>query len=217
MKNNLITKYTLLLFCALLLTTVQSTKAQAVIDEDFIGIIDQNVASFWNETAPAFAVTSTPDKWKNESAVIIAFKRSIMFDKQVTGGGWFSAGKQNVFLFEKVRFKIKLQDKNAVESFTEVYFRYGDKLDGFAAKIYKPDGQQQVVDLSDAVEAGDRGEVPEFYKSFFDQNTGAETRYYKVAIPNLEIGDVLEYISYTKSKLNVVRSKYVEFDPQYEI
>lgn len=217
MKNKPVLNFAILLFCALLFATVQKAKAQAVIDEDFIGIIDQNVTSFWNENAPAFALSSTPEKWKNESAVIIAYKRSIMFDKQVKGGSWFSAGKQNVFLFEKVRFKIKLQDKNAVQNFTEVFFRYGDKLDGFAAKIYKPDGTKQEVDLSDAVEAGDKSQVPEFYKSFFDQNTGGETRYYKVAIPNLETGDVLEYISYTKSKLNVVRSKYVEFDPQYEI
>lgn len=190
--------------------------AQGVINEDFIEVIEKNAAPYWNEAAAEFTGNTVPVKWKNESAVIIGYKRSITFDKKVSGG-WISSTRSNVFLFEKVRFKIKLQDKNATEGFTEVYFRYGDKLDGFSAKIIKPDGEVQAVDLSDAVEVGSKADVPEFYKSFFDQNTGTETRYYKVAVPNLEVGDVLEYVSYTKSKLNVMRSGYVEFDPQYEI
>lgn len=199
-----------------LLSVSQSLFAQSVIDEDFIEVIEKNAAPYWTEAMPSFATNTVPDKWKNESAVIIGYKRSITFDKKVSGG-WISSTKSNVFLFEKVRFKIKLQDKNATEGFAEVYFRYGDKLDGFSARVIKPNGETQAVDLGDAVEAGSKSNVPEFYKSFFDQNTGTETRYYKVAIPNLEVGDVLEYVSYTKSKLNVMRSGYVEFDPQYEI
>ncbi len=193
-----------------------SSFAQGVIDEDFIEVIEKNAAPYWSESASAFTTNSIPEKWKNESAVIIGYKRSITFDKKISGG-WISSTKSNVFLFEKVRFKIKLQDKNATEGFTEVYFRYGDKLDGFSAKVIKPNGETQTVDVSDAVEVDSKNEVPEFFKSFFDQNSGAETRYYKVAIPNLEVGDVLEYVAYTKSKLNVMSSGYVEFDPQYEI
>ena len=114
----------------------------------------------------------------------MGYKRSINLNKKESGD-WINSTKSNVFLFEKVRFKIKLQDKNATEGFTEVYFRYGDKLDGFSARVIKPNGETQAVDLGDAVEAGSKSNVPEFYKSFFDQNTGTETRYYKVAIPNL--------------------------------
>lgn len=205
-----------ILFLAAVVCFTNPVSAQGVIDEDFIEVIEKNAAPYWEEMAADFKVNTVPAKWKNESAVILGYKRSITFDKKVSGG-WISATKSNVFLFEKVRFKISLQDKNATESFTEVYFRYGDKLDGFSAKVIKPDGTVQVVDLSDAVEVGSKTDVPEFYKSFFDQNTGSETRYYKVAIPNLEVGDVLEYVSYTKSKLNVMRSGYVEFDPQYEV
>lgn len=193
-----------------------SSFAQGVIDEDFIEVIEKNAAPYWSESASAFTTNNIHEKWKNESAVIIGYKRSITFDKKVSGG-WISSTKSNVFLFEKVRFKIKLQDKNATEGFTEVYFRYGDKLDGFSAKVIKPNGETQTVDVSDAVEVDSKNEVPEFFKSFFDQNSGAETRYYKVAIPNLEVGDILEYVAYTKSKLNVMSSGYVEFDPQYEI
>jgi len=216
MKLRITKKYITVICFAVFLFSGLSLFAQGVINEDFIDVIEKNAAPYWSEAAAEFTGNTVPAKWKNESAVIIGYKRSITFDKKVSGG-WISSTKSNVFLFEKVRFKIKLQDKNATEGFTEVYFRYGDKLDGFSAKVIKPDGEVQVVDVSDAVEVGSKADVPEFYKSFFDQNTGTETRYYKVAIPNLEVGDVLEYVSYTKSKLNVMRSGYVEFDPQYEI
>ncbi len=217
MKRTVYNRFLYILSILFLLANSETVSAQGIIDEDFIEAIETNAKPYWAEGASVFTSNTSPDKWKDESAVIIGYRRSITFDKKA-GGGWLSSAyKGNVFLFEKVRFKIKLQDRNAVEGFTEVYFRYGDKLDGFSAKLVKPDGTIQAVDLSDAVQVDSKSEVPEFYKSFFDQNTSNETRYYKVAIPNIEVGDVLEYVSYTKSKLNVNYSGYVEFDPQFEI
>src|SRR5205085_160095 len=55
------------------------------------------------------------------------------------------------------------------------------------------------------------------FKSFFDQQSNGQRRYYKVAIPDLEPGDVLEYVTVTKSKLDVSSSGYIEFSPQYEV
>ncbi len=85
------------------------------------------------------------------------------------------------------------------------------------AHIIKPGGETSSIDLKEAVELESANDIPEFFKSFFDQTSGAQSRYYKVAIPNLEPGDILEYVSYTKSKLDVRGSGFVEFDPQYEI
>jgi hypothetical protein len=204
-------------FPLLLLVFLSSpAAAQEMIDEDFIEIIEKNATAYWNVAPPEFSVNTVPDKLKNESAVILGYKRSITFDKKVSGG-WFTSSKSNVLFYETVRFKVKVQDKNAVSSFTEIYFRYGDKTDGFLAKLTKPGAEPVTIDLSDAVQLESKSNVPEFFKSFFDQNSGDENRYYKVAVPNLEIGDVLEYVAYTKSKYNVIGTGYVEFDPQYEI
>ena len=207
-----------LLYAGILIACCLSTavKAQDFIDEDFLENIEANAKFIWNESAPAFAVTTTPAKWVDESAVVMGYKRSILFDKK-TSGGFFTPRQKNVFFFEKVRFKIQLHDKNSVESFSEIYFRYSVKEDGFVARIIKPDGETIAVDLKEAVELEPGTDIPEFFKSFFDQTSGAQSRYYKVAIPNLEPGDVLEYASYTKSKLDVRGSGFVEFDPQYEI
>jgi hypothetical protein len=217
MQFNQHIKYYLVVFVFLFVATNNLLFAQSIIDEDFIEVIEKNAMPYWDEAQADFAANKiVPEKWKDESAVIIGYKRSITFDKKVSGG-WFTSSKSNVFLFETVRFKIKVQDKNSVTGFTEVYFRYGDKLDGFLAKLTKQNGEVIKVDVSDAVEVESKNNVPEFFKSFFDQNVGNETRYYKVAVPDLEVGDILEYVAYTKSKLNVTGSGYVEFDPQYEI
>ncbi|MES1223300.1 MAG: hypothetical protein ABUT20_47840, partial [Bacteroidota bacterium] len=193
-----------------------AVKAQDFIDEDFLDNIEANAKFIWNEPAAAFSVNETPAKWNEEPAVVIGYKRSILFDKK-NSGGFFRARQKNVFFFEKVRFKMHVQDKSAVQAFSEIYFRYSAKEDGFVARIIKPGGETSAINLKEAVELESANEIPEFFKSFFDQTSGAQSRYYKVAIPNLEPGDVLEYASYTKSKLDVRGSGFVEFDPQYEI
>ncbi len=190
--------------------------AQDLIDEDFLDNIEANAKFILAEPAAAFAVAAAPAKWNDESAVVMGYKRSILFDKK-TSGGFFTARQKNVFFFEKVRFKIQLHDRNSVQAFSEIYFRYSAKEDGFVARIIKPDGSIAPIDLKEAVELEPGSDIPEFFKSFFDQTSGAQSSYYKVPIPNLEPGDMLEYASYTKSKLDVRGSGYVEFDPQYEI
>ncbi|MEO6355322.1 MAG: hypothetical protein ABIU77_23430 [Ferruginibacter sp.] len=193
-----------------------AANAQTIINEDFLDNIEDNAKSLWSENLPAFAVNTVPDKYKNESAVVFGFKRSVTIDKK-SRFGFLSRGERSLLFLENVRFKIKLNDKNAVKSFTEIYFRYSDKTDGFSARITKPDGGSKVVSLNDAVGAESISDVPEFFKSFFDQQVGAQKRYYKVAVPDLEPGDILEYVTNTKSKLDVQGTGYIEFDPQYEV
>lgn len=195
---------------------VASSFAQGVIDEDFLDNIEKNAASLWPQTASQFADNNTPAKYNKESAVIIGFKRELRIDKK-SKFGFLSKGERSLIFYEDVRFKIKLNDKNAVNAFTEFYFRYSDKEDGFSAKIYKNNGITSNVNLSDAVRVESTGNVPEFFKSFFDQELNAQNRYYKVAIPDLEPGDVLEYVSITKSKLDVRGNGIIQFSPQYEL
>ncbi len=191
-------------------------QAQAVIDEDFLDNIETNAKTLWNDNIPAFATNTVPEKYKDESAVVLGFSRNVTIDKR-SRAGFFSKGERSLLFFENVHFKVKLYDKASVKTFTEVYFRFSDKEDGFSAKVIKADGSSVPVSLNDAVGVESTGDVPEFYKSFFDQESGGQRRYYKVAIPDLEQGDILEYVALTKSKLNVAYSGYIEFSPQYEI
>jgi len=190
--------------------------AQNVIDEDFLDIIEKNAAPLWQHSTTEFSNSTVPAKYAKESAVIFGFKRELSIDKK-SKFGFLTKGERSLVFYENVRFKIKLNDKNAVNAFTEFYFRYSDKEDGFSAKLYKNNGVTTNVNLTDAVKVESASSVPEFFKSFFDQELNAQNRYYKVAIPDLEPGDILEYVAITKSKLDVRGNGIIQFSPQYEL
>lgn len=213
MKINVLTK---LVIHALLYIFSFTANAQSIINEDFLDNIEENAKPLWLENNTAFTSNTVPEKYKNESAVVFGFQRSVTIDKK-SRFGFLSRGERSLLFLENIRFKIGLNDRNAVKAFTEVYFRYSDKTDGFSAKILKTDGSTQSVSLVSSVAVESVSDVPEFYKSFFDQQVGSQRRYYKVAVPDLEPGDILEYVSVTKSKLDVLGTGYIEFTPQYEI
>ncbi len=138
-----------------------------------------------------------PEKWKNESAVII--------DQNITYAYYnfdrvLSSAEDNM-VKETLSRRIKLQDKSAVSDFSEFYFyetakqerdreRGKDKKEKEASlkiSVVKPSGERVKVNISDAVEVKD--DVPRFYRSYY---VGSK-KYKKIAIPNLNVGDVLEY------------------------
>lgn len=213
MKINVLRK---LAIPALLFIFSLTANAQSIINEDFLDNIEENAKPLWLENSTSFVSNTVPEKYKNESAVVFGFQRSVTIDKK-SRFGFLSRGERSLLFLENIRFKIRLNDRNAVKAFTEVYFRYSDKTDGFSAKILKADGSTQAVSLVSSVAVESVSDVPEFYKSFFDQQVGSQRRYYKVAVPDLEPGDILEYVTATKSKLDVLGTGYIEFTPQYEI
>jgi hypothetical protein len=212
MKNNI--KYIIAL--VLLCFFQAASMAQDIINEDFLDNIETNSNSLWNDNTPAFSVSGAPEKYNSESAVILGFKRNVSIDKK-SRLGFLSKGERSLYFVENVRFKIKLNDNNAVNTYSTIYFRYGDKQDGFSAKVIKADGTVKNVSLNEAVEVERSSNMPEFFKSFFDQERGRQNWYYKVAISDLEPGDILEYVAITRSKIDVTRQGYIEFSPQYEV
>lgn len=194
----------------------QPVAAQEIIDEDFLETLEVNAKTLWEEKGPAFTVTAVPEKYTDESAVILGYRRMVSIDKK-SRTGFLSKGERSLVFLENVRFRIRLNDRNAVRNFTEIYFRYTDKLDGFSARITKPDGTVSRVALDRAVSVEQVAAVPEFFKSFFDKEMEGAGAYYKVAIPDLDPGDIFEYVTNTHNKLNVKNTGYIEFNPQFEI
>ena len=189
-------------------------RSQEVIDEDFIEVLSKNAAELLAESDPDFATNAIPEKWADESIVAIAYKKHILFDKKRSG---LLGGKENLVLLEKKRMKVKLLDRRSVSNFSELVFRYSSRFDGFGAIIYKADGTKKEIPLTKAVGIEDKDKVPEFFKSFFDQNVSNRNEYYKVPVADLVPGDILEFVSQTSSTLNVKRTNYFQFDPQYEL
>lgn len=202
----------LALFASVALAT--TGYAQEIIDEDFITILGENAKEVLNEADADFLVNAVPVKWNEESVVAIGYKKHILFDKKRSG---LLGGKENLVLIERKRMKLKLLDKTSVDDFSELYFRYSSKFDGFSAVIHKPDGTKKEIQLTRAVSIEDNDKVPEFFKSFFDQNVSNRNEYYKVPVADLLPGDILEFASLTSSTLNVKKTPYYQFDPQYEL
>lgn len=140
-----------------------------------------------------------PTKWQNESAVIL--------DQVLTFAYYTSRVtmlKQNAvgsMTREILSRRIKLMDKSAVTDFSEFYFsesKDDEKLrasnlkkgldnDHIKFTVIKPSGERIKVNLADAVEVNK--DVPRFYRSVYMGNN----KYKKIAIPNLSVGDVLDY------------------------
>ena len=146
---------------------------------------------FWGKNDAFKKANTVPDKWKGESAVIIFKNDFYNFHKYGKSVTYTSA----------VRKRIKLLDANAVQEFSEFSFSerfYTNK--GFSwkkgtttlgVKIVKSDGKEIEIDVD--AEAKD-----------IDNEK-------KIAITNLEIGDIIDFYYYS---VEPFKSFYeVGFDP----
>ncbi len=159
------------LLIVLLLTIISFSNAQSKQEleaKDF----------FWGANDAYKNANEIPDKWKGESAVIIY--KNINYD--------YHKFAKKVKYKSSIRKRILLLDKNAVKEFSEFSFtkrfrstrgKFSWRTRGkvfFAIKIIKPDGTEIEVNVD-----------KEAVKSKSD---------YKVAISNLEVGDIIDYYYY---------------------
>ncbi len=138
-----------------------------------------------------------PEKWKDESAVVLEQKLTFAYYNSVSI--WGNDIKNTVK--ETVYRRIKLMDKSSVSDFSEFYFYESEKDERKREKnaekgiesnammitVIKPSGEKVKVNLSTAVDVDK--DVPQYYRSYY---VGRKI-YKKVAIPNLNVGDIFEY------------------------
>jgi hypothetical protein len=140
----------------------------------------------YGDKDPDFQVKDIPEKWKGESAVIIAQKANFIYRKRNSG----LEGE------EMVRKRIKLLDKAAVEEFSQFYFMdYGDSQE-IGIRITKPNGTQVDVDTTHAVKVTSSVSIPSIFQSYYAYYSS----YKKLAVPNLEVGDIIDFFYYTYDK-----------------
>ncbi len=156
---------------------------------------------FWGENDTHKKANEIPDKWKNESAVILYKNQNYDFHKFA----------KNVTYTTSLRKRVKLLDKSAVKEFSEfsfsdlfkpptkvivfpipIAFNVKQKSGNFVGiKVIKPNGEEIEIDLEkESVQV--------------DGKT-------KIAISNLEVGDIIDYYIY---KEDPFKSTYAfGFDP----
>jgi len=183
------------------------------IKEELAIKLQANIEPVFKETDASFAVNQIPEKWKSFSGVIIAQKTKFVFDKASSGD------KLNVY--ETSHRKIQLLDNDAVRRFSEFYFRTGHLNDGFSLRISKADGTIDTVALNTAVLVEDIDDVPGLFTPYFDKqstikdNSKSVNVYYKLAVSNLEPGDIIDYAYTVFNDNDVARMNNLEFDPIY--
>jgi hypothetical protein len=179
-----------------------------------------------------------PEKWKNESVVII--NQNLTF-------GYYKLGVPYDVCTETIERSLRLNDKSAVEFFSEFYFcelavdaKIREKAENTTRdpaiihiSIVKPSGQRIKVVIKDPISV-EPGAVPEFFRCVgFNSNYIVDglsfkpisREYRKIAIPNLNIGDVLEYkneieyvaedLAYSGAPIITVFGDYCKAFPAY--
>lgn len=145
---------------------------------------------FWGKNDDYKTAMTIPDKWKNESAVIIYKSENHDYDRQ---GG-------KVIYISSVRKRIKLLDQAAISEFSEFSFkerfhtstgfRWTEGTNSVGIKVIKPDGSEREVNVKeDAVTADDVK---------------------KIAIPNLEKGDIIDYYYHSSQACETANSECFE-------
>jgi hypothetical protein len=170
-----------ILICLFLVSSLASFSQDKEKTKDF----------FWGKSDDYKTVYTTPEKWKNESAVIIY--KFEFFDYHKFG--------KSVNYTSAIRKRIKLQDAAAVKEFSE--FSFNDKFysnKGFSykkgtniigVKVVKPNGKELEIDV--------------------DKESKKLDNEKKIAIANLEVGDIIDYYYYSEEPFK--SSLEVGFDP----
>jgi len=120
-----------------------------------------------------FDVNEAPEKWKDESAVILNQTLHLLFQDKDEGA----------LVKGTIRKRTLIQDKSELETFTEFYFQDGEVT---SLTHVKADGTENEIDLAKAIKV--ETEIPAYYRDGYHSDV-----YYKIAIPNLEVGDILDY------------------------
>lgn len=132
---------------------------------------------FWGSQNEYKKKDAIPDKWKEESAVIL-FKQEF-YDYHKFG--------RSVNYISAIRNRVKLQDLNSVKEFSE--FSFNDKFfskkglsfkkgtNTIGIKVVKPNGKEVEIDV--------------------DKEAKDIEKEKKIAVSNLEVGDIIDYYIYS--------------------
>ena len=144
-------------------------------------VIVEKAKQLFQKEDSIFLVRDIPTEYADESVVLIAQK--IMFEYGVKGSLDYNGS---------VRKLIKLQDKAAVKGFESIEFSAAEG-EVVGIQIIKPSGQLIVVDMTKAV--GVDLETQSSSSTLFKNYERGKFAYKKVALENLEVGDIIDYVS----------------------
>jgi hypothetical protein len=151
----------------------------------------------WAWDKPQFKVKEIPAQYANASKVIIARHTDLTADSKskLAFYGFGFGAKKEQSITEVVREIVKINDKSAVGEYSELSFTQFQKSSGFFAsekttsyvgvRVIKSDGGIKEINADDIV---------------LTKDESAEKKA-KVAIPDLQPGDILDYFIATEESM----------------
>lgn len=190
-------KHILLAFAVVFTATPGNVQAQSKDEAKYRNESEKMRSSIWAWNLPQFKVKQIPEQYAKASKVIIAHHTELSADSKSKfayyGLGFGLKKEQN--LTEVVRELIKINDKNAVTDYSELSFTMFERSSGFyttdktttyvGVRVIKPNGSIIEINADDIVLTR-------------DDKSGKKA---KVAIPDLEPGDILDYFIATEQSL----------------
>ena len=193
-----------ILFLTILLSPLTSFIAKADDAEDYRIFADEVKSAVYETEMPEFSVREIPEKYADASAVFVAVYHELNARKK-TGFGHlpgtirFSA-KARVEGGELCRMLIYVNDKEALEKFSEFDFAtdmkkkmsnaHRKQRHVMGVRVIKPDGTINNVDTDEFVEV--------------EEGKKNNEKRRKLAVPGLEVGDMIDVFFYTEHKLQNV-------------
>lgn len=162
---------------------------------DYLKLAQQVREEVWNDTPADFKKREVPEKYKNESAVILSYYREVSTDysRKATSELLLNFRlTRQIDCSDMERMLIQINDKKALKDYSEFSFRTKTKkwFAGYQTKtktivgirVLKKNGSVQVVSLDDYVDVKEGAKDKDLSQ--------------KIAVPNLEIGDCLDVFTY---------------------
>lgn len=187
----------------ILLVTAWGIPAVAFDKEDYKAYVKEVRQQVWSQDLPEFKQTKCPDKYKGESAVILAAYDRLIVDqkKKIRNGGdllfgWYSVRELNVERLN--RQLVYINDEASLKEYSEFDYQtfkrsyvYGlgkeEMRNVLGVRIIKPDGTVNEVGTDDFVEA--------------DEGKKGKDKKEKLAVPGLAVGDIVDVFTFSMQKM----------------
>lgn len=179
---------------ALILTTLQ---VKADDGDKYATFAKEIRREVWSQDLPEFKNSTIPEKYKNESAVILAaYSQLEITQKYKFDLHEASLKKSQVHCRNLYRLMTYINDKTSLKEFSEYNYRSqlkerysrNEHKQVLGVRVIKPDGTIQEVDIDEYLDS--------------DESQHKQEKWQKLAVPGLEIGDIIDVFSCEYTTLN---------------
>ena len=187
-------------FFLLLLMLLATSGLNAQKEEDkYAALVSEVRNEVWSLNLPDFKNMTVPEKYRNEPAVILAVHSRLEVTRK-TKLDWWGMGltKQQITCRSIYRQMVYINSQSALEEMSQFSFlsqekeRYtrNEQQRILGVRIIKPDGTIQETDPQEYMET-DEGGHP--------RSRNIQEKWNKLAVPGLEIGDIIDlfFVRYT--------------------